>query len=128
MIKKCLFSIALLMASVGLHANQLIVMNFTPCSYFVDLFEGGRIYVTPGYNVTFSDPSQVGAGAPATGTFMSATVRRDNYPDAIGVGSAPMYPQQAMTSDVINDYPACNFGNAYGAYWNASGDVVLLIL
>ncbi len=128
MLKKLLLSLSLLVATVATHANTLTILNLTGCAYFVDLNEGGRVYVTPISSTFFADPSQVGAGAPATGTFIAATVLRDGYADAIGVGRAPMYPQQVMSSDVVGDFPACNSGNSYAAHWNDNGNIVLLIM
>ncbi len=67
MLKKLLLSLSLLVATVATHANTLTILNLTGCAYFVDLNEGGRVYVTPISSTFFADPSQVGAGAPATG-------------------------------------------------------------
>ncbi len=92
MLKKLLLSLSLLVATVATHANTLTILNLTGCAYFVDLNEGGRVYVTPISSTFFADPSQVGAGAPATGTFIAATVLRDGYADAIGVALQDWIP------------------------------------
>ncbi len=129
--KKLILSLALLAGAATVSsANSLRIMNLSACSFFVGTYEGnGYVYVTPGFDMTYVDPSTVPSStAPATATFSAASVRRDNFPDGFGIGTAPQVTHRSSTD--INDYPACHGGTAYDAYWNvnpSSGDVVLLI-
>lgn len=131
--KKLLLSCALLAgAAVSSFANQLTVLNNTNCSFFISLYEGGgEVYATPGFNDMYVDPSVVPSStAPPTATFYAAAIRRDNFPDGFGVGTAPLNVQFRSSTD-INDYPACHNGTAYNVFWNYNqntGTVVLLIL
>lgn len=130
--KKFCLSLVFAIGSVMTFANNLTIMSFSPCSYFIQLDEGGgQIYAPAFYSGSFANPSLVpGSTAASTATFIGAGIRRDDFPDGFGVGTAPL-GQPHRSSTEINDYPACNSGLSYDVYWNANpntGDIVLLIL
>lgn len=131
--KKIFLSLALLTATVMSYANPINIINLTGCSYFVALYAGqGEVYVTPGYNNSFADPSQVpNSTAPSTATFTGASIIRDGFPDGFGVGDAPA-PQSVVSGNTsINDYPTCysNTGLPYTVSWiGGNGNPVVLLI
>lgn len=130
--KKIFLSLALLLGSVATFANQLTVLSFSSCNFFVHLYDGGGdIYVTNGFSATYADPSAVpNSTAPPTATFHGAAIQRDYFPDGFAVGTAPTY-QQYFNSSFINDFPACSPPAGYDVYWNVNpltGNIVLLIM